>query len=115
MAALEATPFLDDAAWARALVGGARGRGRSSALLRRELASKGVGAEDAALALAEHDDLEAARTLARRRAPALAELEPSVRRRRLHDFLARRGFGAGVIRGALGAVLDGNEDETQRQ
>ncbi len=102
---LAGTPFLDDGAWAAAYVASLRGRERSATLLRRELAAKGVGADDVSAALASHDDGEAALAAAKKRAGALARLVPEVRERRLRDYLLRRGFSSGAIKRALEATL----------
>lgn len=104
---LAASPFLDDAAWAASHVASRRGRERSEALLRRELASKGVTSEDAAAALANHDDREAALAAARKRVGALARLDTATRTRRLRDYLSRRGFSSAAVRHALEATLEG--------
>ncbi|MFN8638223.1 MAG: regulatory protein RecX [Dehalococcoidia bacterium] len=105
LATLASSPFLDDARWAAGFVSSARGRQRSSGLLRRELSARGVTVEDARAALESHDDAEAALVAARRRWGALAHLEPAIRERRLRDYLARRGFGSNVIGRALGELV----------
>jgi SOS response regulatory protein OraA/RecX len=110
LAALVGSPFLDDRAWASAYVAGTRGRERSTALLRRELRAKGVGAIDAAAAVEEHDDTEAALAAARRRVRSLGDLDPAVRTRRLRDYLLRRGFASGAVRAAMEAVLTTSDD-----
>ena len=51
------------------------------------------------------DEHSAALELARKRLPRLANLEPDVRKRRLSDYLARRGYGWDVIRPVLDEVL----------
>jgi SOS response regulatory protein OraA/RecX len=51
------------------------------------------------------NEQEAALELARKRAPRLANLEPQVRKRRLSQYLARRGYGWDVIRPTLDEVL----------
>lgn len=106
--------LLDDAAFARDWVaaGGRRLRGRR--VLAAELAGKGISDDLIEQALAERssdDDLEAARSLARRRMPALAGLERQARYRRLCGLLQRRGFGWGVIAQVAREVLDDAEDE----
>ncbi len=106
LASLGGTSFLDDRAWATAYVGGMRGRERSAALLRRDLASKGVGVEDVGAALEAHDDDAAALAAARRRVGALRRLEPAVRQRRLRDYLVRRGFSTATALRAMASVLD---------
>lgn len=105
LASLEGTAFLDDTAWSAAYVGGMRGRERSSALLRRDLAARGVTGEAAAAALATHDDEAAAFAVARRRANSLRSLEAEVRTRRLRDYLLRRGFSGGLAQRAASMAL----------
>jgi regulatory protein len=107
---LAGSPFLDDRAWATAYVAGTRGRERSTALLRRELRAKGVGVLDAAAAVEEHDDTEAALAAARKRIRSLGGLEASVRHRRLRDYLLRRGFASGAVRAAMEAVLNTSDE-----
>jgi len=104
--ALEGSPFLDDRAWASAYVAGTRGRERSTALLRRELRSKGVSQLDAAAAVEKHNDAEAALVAARKRVRSLGGLDPAVRTRRLRDYLLRRGFASSAVREATEAVLN---------
>lgn len=70
--------------------------------LRRRLEQRGIDAADAAAALAGRDDPERQRALAEglaaRREGALASLPALARWRRLHDYLARRGFDAAIVR-----------------
>ncbi|MCC6237966.1 MAG: RecX family transcriptional regulator [Dehalococcoidia bacterium] len=102
---LEGTSFLDDAAWAASYVGGMRGRERSSAILRRDMAARGVDGAVAASALETHDDEVAALAVARRRAGSLRTVPAEVRARRLRDYLLRRGFSAGLAQRATAAAL----------
>ena len=106
LGALEGTAFLDDGAWSVAYVAGMRGRERSSALLRRDLAARGVTGEVATNALATHDDEAAALAVARRRAGSLRSLEAEVRARRLRDYLLRRGFSGGLAQRAASMALE---------
>jgi len=85
---------------------GCRGLGRRG--LAHELRRKGVDDETAALALEQVDDeaeLEAARSLVRRRIASTRGLERDRRMARLVGMLARKGYGAGtayrVVREAL--------------
>lgn len=101
--------LIDDASFAQALTTtrsefGLRGRAR----IRQELQAKGIDRETADEALAELDpeaELEAARTLARRRVRSLASLERHVARRRLAGVLARRGFSGGIVSSVLEEVF----------
>lgn len=107
--------YLDDAAYARSYIEARfRNRGYGPQRLRTDLMRRGVARTliDAALeALVEDDDvLEAARTHAARRWPRLAaETDPRKRRRKLSDFLLRRGFSFDTIR----RVVDELESDSQ--
>ncbi|MBM4117694.1 hypothetical protein FJ251_08100 [bacterium] len=88
--------------------------------LRERLARRGIAAADGEAAIAarapEAVQLALAERLLARRGAALAALPPAQGRRRLHDFLARRGFSAGVRRALCarrwpaGAGADGEAD-----
>ncbi len=104
--------LLDDAAFARDWVAAGVRRQRGRRVLAQELAQKGVAREliDEALAAQEPGgDLEAALTLARRRARSLAGLDRQVRYRRLVGVLQRRGFSAPVVSEVVRQVL-GEQD-----
>lgn len=92
-----------------------RHRPRGARLLSQELRQKGVDREVIEQVLEETDlnEHSAALELARKRLPRLANLEPDVRKRRLSDYLARRGYGWDVIRPVLNDVLgdDGGSAE----
>lgn len=70
--------------------------------LRERLARRGIAAADGEAAIAARAPEAVQRALAERllerRGRALAGLPAALRRRRLHDLLARRGFSAGVRR-----------------
>lgn len=110
-----AVGLLDDAAFAQALTqsrcrNGMRGKAR----IRQELREKGVDretAEEAVAQLAPEDEYEAALALARRRAVAMARLEPHVMRRRLAGQLARRGFSGSVVGSVIAVVTDADPVE----
>ncbi len=72
-------------------------RPRSKRLLQAELRQKGLSDEAVQAALAATDDGSAAFALARRRAGRLAGLEHMDFRKKLGDFLARRGFDFDTI------------------
>ena len=85
--------LLDDDAFARYWVDARQQsspRGRH--LLRRELLAKGVGAETAAQAVATVAEEEMARGAAEKKAHSLRNLDYPTFRRRLGQFLLRRGF-----------------------
>lgn len=112
IAALEASGFLDDRSWASAFVAGARGRERSSALLRQELRRKGVADHDTNEALRAHDDYAAASSAAARRIRSLRHLDEATRARRLRDYLLRRGFSSSVtLRVLRDAEADTHDDD----
>lgn len=101
--------FLDDRAWSERYVSGPRARTRGRALLRSELHARGVADEVAAASLDGRDEVAAATEAARRRARSLRPLrapedEPG-RKRRLYDFLRRRGFSDDVSRRAIDVAL----------
>jgi regulatory protein len=97
----EAVGLVDDQAFARRWVESRQGRRHRSRLaLRRELAGKGVDravVDEAVSQVSSDDELAAARAYCDKVAHQMSALEPAVRRRRLADRLARRGFGADVI------------------
>jgi regulatory protein len=101
--------LIDDAAFAERWVASRqRRRHLSRAALQRELATKGVGGEELAAAIADVDDddeLEAARTMTEKKAAGMAGLAPDVRYRRLAGALARRGFGPAIAARVLADVL----------
>jgi regulatory protein len=91
--------LVDDAAFARAWVEGrSRLSPRSRRLLRRELQAKGIEGEAAREALVPLDDEDAALRAAERRAGAMRGLPYPEFRRRLGDFLRRRGFDPATVR-----------------
>lgn len=85
-----------------------RHRPRGARMLSQELRQKGVDRNviDAVIEESDIDEHGAALELARKRAPRLANLEPDVQKRRLSQYLARRGYGWDVIRPVLDEVLE---------
>jgi regulatory protein len=93
LAQLEAHGYLDDAAFAQAWRTSREvHRPRSASLVRRELVHHGVPRETAEATVDGMDDEANAYQSARRRVKALASLEEATFRRRLTDYLRRRGF-----------------------
>lgn len=98
--------LLDDAAYAQALLRELQRRPAGPRLLQQKLYEKGIPAAiaDAALQQAtgssadQHAD---ALALARKKLPGLQRVDALAKRRRLTGQLARRGFGAEVIRQVL--------------
>ncbi len=80
---------------------------RGERALRHELREKGVAPEIIADVLAEFDEEEAARSVAEKRAPRLAHLAPRDFRRKLTDYLARRGFAYSTIKPLVEELADG--------
>lgn len=72
-------------------------RPRSRRLMAMELRQKGLGEETAADALREVDDEALAYDAAQKKAPRFAALEWQTYRKKLSEFLARRGFSYAVI------------------
>ncbi|HEV2065615.1 MAG TPA: RecX family transcriptional regulator [Thermomicrobiales bacterium] len=83
-------------------------RPRSARLLAQELRQKGVDAGTAAGAIDEAaiDEVADATALAADKMRKLSNLPDDVRTRRVTGFLARRGYGFGVIRAALDGLVD---------
>lgn len=87
-------------------------RPRSARLLAQELRQKGVNAGTASEAIDEAaiDEVVDATALAADKMRKLASLPEEVRIRRVTGFLARRGYGFGVIRTALDGLADVEPD-----
>jgi regulatory protein len=105
--ALAGVGVVDDAAFAETFVRDrVRLRPHGARRLRQELRAKGVDADTAAAAIEEvmevedASEIDLARAAADRWRPRAGE-EPDRARRRLHAFLARRGFGGDVIRAVM--------------
>lgn len=96
--------YVDDGDFAQRWIENRREhRPRSARLLAQELRAKGVDAGTAASAIddAEIDEIADARALAAEKMRKLASVPDEARIRRVTGFLARRGYGFGVIRAAL--------------
>ncbi len=102
--------FLDDRAWSDRYVAGQRARTRGRSLLRSELRARGVTDEVAAEALEGRDELPLAIEAAQRKARSLSTVtDEERRRRRLYDFLRRRGFANDIARHAMETALAGSQ------
>lgn len=101
--------YLDDGDFARFWVENRqRFRPKGTAVLRQELRQRGVGPEAVAAALATVDAAEAAYQAARPRALKLAELahtDPASCRRKLNEFLLRRGFDHETVQEAVSRLM----------
>jgi regulatory protein len=101
---LEELGYLDDADYARRYAESRfAAKGYGPQRIRQELRRRGVSDQHTQAALEElletADPLEAAREQAEKRWQRLAsETDPRKRRKKLGDFLVRRGFGFDVIR-----------------
>lgn len=109
--------MIDDAAFAGMLVRDrVRLKPQGARRLANELRAKGVDEETAHTAIRETlegedtDERELARRAAEKWRPRAGE-EPASARRRLHGYLARRGFDTDVIREVLDEAAPGETDE----
>ena len=106
---LESVGLLDDAALAVTLVytqHNRKGLGRSAIaqeLNRRHIAPELI--EEALAEIADDDELERATELAMKRVGQLATYDDETAKRRLHGFLARKGYSSSVVRQAMDAAL----------
>ena len=106
LARLEEDQYLDDASFARLWRESREAhRPRSAALIRRELEQRGVTREVAEAAIAGLDDGDSAYRAGRRRLRALQGVDEVTFRRRLGDYLRRRGFSLGVARHTVERLL----------
>jgi regulatory protein len=103
--------FLDDSAYASARARSALARGRSTRRAVMELEHKGIDRAAAREALSGamtergEDETAVCERAARKKLRALEGASPEDRRRKLHGFLARQGFGADAVRTVLARVL----------
>jgi regulatory protein len=111
---MEAIGLIDDQGFAHDWVESRQQRRNlSKTALRRELTAKGVNREQIDSALEEvdaDDELIAARSLAAKKARAMAGLDVQVRYRRLAGVLGRRGFNPGVINQVVNEVVRPTDD-----
>lgn len=99
---LDDSGLVDDQAFARYWVENReRFRPRSALLLRQELRAKGLEEGAIQQVLAEVDEASSARRAARSQASRLAGLEEPEFRRKLGDYLRRRGFSYATVRDAV--------------
>ena len=110
--------LLNDADYARQLTRSKMtGPGHSRRRMQQELFKRGVSRDVADDAIADVMSDESIDTgaiierVARRKARSLARLDPEARKRRLYDFLARRGYDHDDIRRAIEVVLAEGLDE----
>jgi regulatory protein len=110
---LVANGLLDDARFAEARArAGILGKARSRRRMTEVLARDGVAREVADRAIRDvveeegGDELTAAVRAGEKKLRSYSKLEPLARRDKLYAFLARQGFGADIVRGALRKLLD---------
>ncbi len=108
--------YLDDSEFARFWVENRqRFRPKSAPALRQELRQRGVDAETISAALAGVDASEAAYEAARARAlklGALARTDPTLCRRKLSDFLLRRGFDHDTVQETVSRLMTELRDDS---
>jgi len=81
---------------------------RGKTLLKRELVDKGIDKETAEQVVATvetEDETKIALEIAQKRAKQYKRLPMHVAKRRLHGFLARRGFGSDIVRQVLEQIF----------
>lgn len=116
LAWLEERGYLDDAAYAEQYAQSrSRAHGYGPERVRMELLRRGVDRETAEAAVRgafeAEETLETARTHAHKRWPALLrEPDARKRRRKLFDFLVRRGFSFDVAGRVVAEVVEGGDD-----
>jgi regulatory protein len=114
LARLIAQGYLDDAEFARFWVENRQQfRPKGSQALRGELRQRGVDSETVEAALTDLDPAVSAYEAARPRAvrlAALAQVDPVAFRRKLGDFLLRRGFEYEVVKPTVTRLLEEMKD-----
>lgn len=81
---------------------------RGKTLLKHELVDKGIDKETAEQVVATveaEDETKVALQIAQKRAKQYKRLPTHVAKRRLHGFLARRGFGSDIVRQVLDQIF----------
>jgi regulatory protein len=81
---------------------------RGKTLLKHELVDKGIDRETAEQVIATvetEDETKVALEIAQKRAKQYKRLPTHVAKRRLHGFLARRGFGSDIVRQVLEQIF----------
>ncbi len=103
----EEVQLIDDTAFAASYVRSRLERGKSSRLIARELAQKGVSkdiAEQALSVISQDDEQAMVLELAKVRWERLGNVDRETRYRRVSGFLLRRGFAPGLVSSALREV-----------
>ena len=113
---LEASGLLDDDRFAAEFVRGAvQGKRTGVRRVHAALRTKGVAEETIARHLEPElaTEGERAETLARTRASRLRNLDPRVARRRLFEFLIRRGYDPATATAAAARALEAGDAPTE--
>jgi len=101
----EEAGLIDDQQFATVVVNSRRShKGLSKSAIKRELNTKGVAPEiidDALSEITSEQELETAQELAVKRLRAMSHLDKDVQDRRLSGFLARKGYGGGIVYAAI--------------
>ena len=101
----EEAGLIDDAQFANVIVNSRRRyKGLSKSAIKRELSTKGVAVEVIEEAISEitaEQEFETAKELAVKRLRTMSRLEPAVQDRRLSGYLARKGYGGGIVYAAI--------------
>jgi len=110
---LERAGLLDDQAFARFWVENRdQFKPRSERALRYELRQKGIDDADIDLALEALDEADAARRAADDQVRRYRHADEETFRKRMSDFLARRGFSYGIIRDVVDQLWDERSSQT---
>jgi regulatory protein len=101
----EESGLIDDKMFANVVVNSRRRyKGLSKSAIKRELGTKGVAPEiidDALSEVTSEQELETAQELAIKKLRAMNHLAKDVQDRRLSGYLARKGYGGGVVYAAI--------------
>jgi regulatory protein len=97
--------LIDDVAYAETVVNSRQKfKGLAKSAIKRELSQKGVEVtivEQVTSDITAEDELAMAIELANKRIGRMANLELAVRQRRLHSYLARKGYASSVVSAAV--------------
>ena len=93
--------LIDDVSYAETIVNSRQKfKGLAKSAIKRELSQKGVEAavvEQVTSAITAEDDLVLAIELAKKRIARMANLDFTVRQRRLNGYLSRKGFSSSIV------------------
>ena len=111
LAELEQQGFIKGESYARNWIGRRwRSKPRGKNVLKRELVGKGIDkttADNVLDAIDDTDEAEIALQVAQKQAMHYRSLLPHIAKRRMHDFLLRRGFDYDTIQRVINEVLKG--------